>query len=259
VLAIVPFVGYLVLSSSKNEGTGFILPLLPPLTVLAVASVARLERQSVRLGLASLFVIVCAGNLLMKSGYVPLLATPRTLPVPGLGSLSVLDGRGLIQVEVAAAGYPVKSATEPLPDIHKRWLPAMHALTTFASSYALERRQTPRVVFATDDQIFNTTRFELAAALSVDNAAQSSLIGSGPDTDRVSHYRARLEYLKPNFIEIAPPVPRRGRVGITQMFVTVAARSLRYRQVYRFSLPDGRRGALWYREQPALVRTESLP
>jgi hypothetical protein len=259
VVAIVPVVGYLVLTSSKNEGTGFILPLLPPLTVLAVASAARLQHRMARRGLASLFVIVCASNLLMKSGYVPFLAAPRTLPVPGLGSLPVLDGRGLIQVEVAAAGYPVESPTQPLPDIHKRWLRVMHALTTFTGRYASERSQIPSVVFGSDDQIFNTTRYELAEALWPNHAAHSNFIGVGADSDRVSYYRARLEYLKPNFVEIAQHRPRRGVTGITQRYVTVAVRSLRYRQVYRFRLPDGRQAGLWYRQQPTLVRSESLP
>ena len=139
VLAAVPAVGYLVLSSSKNEGTGFVVPLLPPLVVLAVASAARLRHPVVRQIFAVLFVIVCVGNVAMKSGFVPVLGEHVALRVPGLGRVPVLDGRGLIQVEVADAGYPAGSATDPMPAVHKRWLPTMEAVTTFARRYAFER------------------------------------------------------------------------------------------------------------------------
>lgn len=251
VLAIVPAVGYLVLTSSKNEGTGFVVPLLPPLVVLAVASAARLRHQTVRRTFALLFAVVCAGNLMMKSGYVPVLGRPSALRVPGLGSVPILDGRGLIQAQVAAAGYPAGSARVPLPAMHKLWLPLMKTVTTFASRYAADRGQTPYVVFASDDGIFNTTRADLANALSGFRRARSSFIEGDPGGDRVSYYRGRLEYLKPNFVEIAQPHPASGPPGITPRAVAIAAESLHFRRVYEFRLPDGRRASLWYRRQLA--------
>jgi len=258
VLATVPAVGYLVLTSSKNVGTGFVVPLLPPLVVLAVASVAQLRHQMVRRTFAVLFVVVCAGNLAMKSGFVPAVGKQVAWRIPGLGTVPVFDGRGLIQGEVAAAGYPTGSATDPLPAVHKRWLPVMEAVTAFARRYALERGETPYLVFGSDDQIFNTTRADLANALSGDNGARSSFIEGDPHGDRVSYYRGRLELLRPNFVEIAQHQPTTGLSGITPRHVEAAARSLHYRWVYAFTLPDGRRASLWYREQAMLARTRSV-
>jgi hypothetical protein len=254
VLAIVPAVGYLALTSSTNEGTGFVLPLLPPLIVLAVGLAARLRHQILRRTFAVLLVTVCAGNLVMKSSFVLVLAKPLALQVPGLGSVPVLDGRGLIQREVAAAGYPTGAATDELPAIHKRWLPLMQAVTSFANRYAFERGQTPYVLFGSDDQIFNTTRANLANALSGNNGARSDFIEVDPGGDRVNYYRARLEYLRPNFVEIAQHPPVGGSAGLTPRYVAIAAQSLDYRRVYGFALPDGRRASLWYRRQPTLAR-----
>jgi hypothetical protein len=255
VLAAVPAVGYLVLSSSKNEGTGFVVPLLPPLVVLAVASAARLRHAVVRQIFAVLFVIVCVGNVAMKSGFVPVLGKQVALRVPGVGSVPVLDGRGLIQLEVGAAGYPAGSSTDPLPAVHKRWLPVMETVTTFARRYAFERDQTPYVVFGSDNQIFNTTRADLANALSGNVGARTSFIERDPNGDRVSYYRRRLEYLKPNFVEIAQHDPATGPTGITPGHVATALQALHYRRVYESTLPDGQRASLWYHGQPALSRT----
>lgn len=254
VLATVPVVGYLVLSSSKNEGTGFVLPLLPPLVVLAVAAAARLRHRMVRLSFAVLFVVVCVGNAAMKSGFVPFLGDQVSLGLPGFGSVPVLDGRGLIQAEVAAAGYPAGSATKPLPAVHKRWLPVMERVTTFAHGYASKRHERLYLVFGSDNQIFNTTRADLANALSGFVGARSSFIERDPDRDRVSYYTQRLEYLKPNFVEIAQHEPGAGAAGISPRRVITALESLHYRRVDEFTLPDGRAASLWYHEQSALSR-----
>jgi hypothetical protein len=189
----------------------------------------------------------------MKSGLVPALANPVALQVPGLGSVPVLDGRGLIERDVADAGYPTGAASHEMPAVHKRWLPLMDALTTFASRYASDRRQTPYVVFGSDDQIFNTTRADLSNALSGTNGARSAVMEIQPGSDQVSYYRRQLESLKPNFVEIAQRPPVGGSVEITPRNVLVAAQSLNYRHVYGLTLPDGRRASLWYRLQPTLA------
>jgi len=255
VLVAVPAVGYVVLSSSKNEGTGFVVPLLPSLVILAVASIARLRHPVVRQVFAMLFVIACVGNVAMKSGFVPVLGDHVALRVPGLGRVPVLDGRGLIQAEVSGAGYPAGTSIDPLPAVHKRWLPVMEAVTTFAYRYASKRGQTPYLVFASDNQIFNTTRADLANALSENVGARTSFIERDPNGDRVSYYKDRLEYLKPNFVEIAQHDPATGPTGITPQHVATALQSLHYRRVHEFTLPDGSGASLWYHGQPALSRT----
>ena len=124
VLATVPAVGYLALTSSRTRAPVSSCRTSPSRRARACIS-CESAAPRVRTGFAALFVIVCAGNLLMKSGFVPLLAQQRSASISGLGSLPVLDGRGLIQLEVAAAGHASDSATKPLPEIDRRWLPAI--------------------------------------------------------------------------------------------------------------------------------------
>jgi 4-amino-4-deoxy-L-arabinose transferase-like glycosyltransferase len=253
VLGSVLVVGYLALTSSRNEGTGFVLPLLPPLIVLTVGSAARIGHRPIRHAFALLFAVVSVGNVAMKSSFVPALAQPVAWNIPGLGSVPVLDGRGLIQLEVAAAGFSTGGASDQLPAIDKRWLPVMRELTSFASRYAAERGQTPYIVFGSDDPIFNTTRATLTNALSGNDGARSNFIELDAGGDRVAYYRDRLDYLKPNFVEIAQRPLVGSSAGITPRYVAEAVRLLRYRPIYRFTLPDHRRASLWYREQESLT------
>jgi hypothetical protein len=128
-------------------------------------------------------------------------------------------------------------------------------VTTFAYRYASKRGQTPYLVFASDNQIFNTTRADLANALSGNAGARASFIERDPNGDRAGYYARRLEYLKPNLVEIAGHDPATDPAAITPRHVANALQALHYRRVYEFALPDGQRGSLWYHAQPALSRT----
>ena len=130
----------------------------------------------------------------------------------------------------------------------------MEAVTTFAHRFASERGQNAHLVFASDNQIFNTTRADLTNALSGYVGARTSFIERDPHGDRVSYYTRRLEYLRPNLVEIAGHDPATGPAGITPGHVKAALQSLHYRLVYEFTLPDGQRASLWYHVQSLLVR-----
>jgi 4-amino-4-deoxy-L-arabinose transferase-like glycosyltransferase len=93
-LVIVLVVGYAVLTSSRNVGTGFTMPLLPALIVLAVAGLARLDRvpQRVAGGLLSLTLVA---TIIVKSGLVTSDAT-----VVGI------DPTSRIERYVEDGGYP---------------------------------------------------------------------------------------------------------------------------------------------------------
>ena len=118
-LVVVVLEGYLVLTSSRNEGTGFPLPWLPALVILGVIAAASIPARAVRVALASVLVVLSVGAVFSKSGLVEPLAKVRTASVPGLGSVMVTDGRGIIQLEVGAR-YDIGRVTQPLPDMHRR-------------------------------------------------------------------------------------------------------------------------------------------
>ena len=82
-LVLVVLEGYLVLTSSRNEGTGFALPWVPALVILGVTAAASIPVRTVRVALAGVLVVVSLGAVLSKSGWVEPLAKVRTVAVPG--------------------------------------------------------------------------------------------------------------------------------------------------------------------------------
>ena len=93
ICSVVVVSGYLALTSSRNDGTGFALPLLPILVALAMAAAARLRSQAVQACLGTAFLLVSLFNVAMKADVVPAFSGNWSVPVPALGALRVIDGR----------------------------------------------------------------------------------------------------------------------------------------------------------------------
>ena len=159
VLALVAVVlaGYLVLTSSRNEGTGFALPWIPALVVLGVTAAASIPTRAVRVVLAGILVVVSLSAVLSKSGWSEPMAKTRTVAVPGLGDVLVTEGRGLIQREVGGDGYDITPVTHPLPVIHRRWLPLARDVVGWSLHRAEERGEPLNLTLGLDDRIFGST------------------------------------------------------------------------------------------------------
>jgi len=61
--AIVVVEGYLALTSSRNDGTGFVMPLLPPAIALVVVAALKVPWRAARTALIAAFVLVAAFNV----------------------------------------------------------------------------------------------------------------------------------------------------------------------------------------------------
>jgi Dolichyl-phosphate-mannose-protein mannosyltransferase len=245
-LALVVLEGYLVLTSSRNEGTAFALPWLPALVVLGVAAAAAVPVRGVRVVLATALVFVSVGALLTKGGWVPPLATVRSVSVPGLGNVVVTDGRGIIQRVVAGAGYDTGPPTHPLPRLHRRWLPLEREVVGWSLDYARSRGQPLHLTLGLDDLLFGNSRLILAAQLWYHRFLPVDYLRSFPDGDTVSSYRRQLVSPHPEN-ELITGEERPGRT-ITQSKVDAAARSLGFAPVRSFTLPDGRKIWIWWRD-----------
>jgi hypothetical protein len=247
-LALVVLEGYLVLTSSRNEGTGFALPWLPALVVLAVTAAASIPARAVRVGLAGLLVAVSAGAVLAKSGWVGPLAKVRTTAVAGLGRVTITDGRGIIQGEVAGDGYDIGPVTEPLPSLHRRWLPLARDVVGW-SLHRAERRGVPlELTLGLDDRIFGNSRLILAAQLWFHRYLPVHYLRSFTEGDTVASYRRQLLLPQPkNGLVTGDPPP--GGATITRWKAEAAARSLGFMPVKSFTMPDGRTIWIWWRER----------
>jgi 4-amino-4-deoxy-L-arabinose transferase-like glycosyltransferase len=245
-LALVVLEGYLVLTSSRNQGTAFALPWLPALVVLPVAAAASISLRALRVALAIILVGVSLAGLASKSGAIEPLAKVREVSVPGLGSVPLTDGRGIIQREFEGAGYDIGKPTEPLPALHREWLPVARDVVGWSLRRAEQRDEPLNLVLGFDDLIFSNSRLILAAQLWYHRFLPVDYLHAADAGDTVASYRFQLvSPRRADALVVGEPPP--GGSSITRGKVEAAARSLGFVPVKSFALPDGRTIWLWWR------------
>lgn len=169
--AIVLFIlvaGYLAVSSSRNEGVGFRVPLIPALVALTVAALFavpwRIPRRLLLVGL----VAVSAFNLVMKADLLSGLSGRVSARVPALGGVPVLAGRGYIQEYVLKSlALRPGPATHPLPASQRGWMRAYRHIVAAVFRLAGRGHYRPVVALATDEPLVNANDFTLAARLAL--------------------------------------------------------------------------------------------
>jgi hypothetical protein len=243
-LALVVIEGYVVLTTTRNEGTAFALPLLPALVVLAAAGGANVANRPVRVALAGAVATASVIGIASKSGWVRPLASVRSAAVPGFGSVTVTDGRGVIQQIVSEAGYNIGSPTHPLPSIHRRWLPVERAVVGWSIRQAQLHREPTNIMLGLDDTLFGNSRLILAAQLWFHRFLPIRYLRSSPGGDTVASYRRQLTANPENVLITGEELPK---AALTESKVVAAGRSLGFVRMKRFSLPDGRTIWLWWR------------
>ena len=158
--------GYLAVTSSRNEGVGFRVPLLPSLLALAVYTLWRLPWRRVRQGFALGLVAVCAFDILMKADVVGAVSGTLSADVPGLGSTAVVQGTGYIQGYVfGALEARYQSATQPLPAYEREWMQAYDAIDAAIIGHGRRDGFAPNVELTTDEPLLNSYDLSFAAQL----------------------------------------------------------------------------------------------
>ncbi len=247
-LLLVVLEGYLVLTTSRNEGTGFALPWVPALVVLGVTAAASVPARAVRVALAGILVVVSIGAVVAKSGWFEPLARTRTVAVPGLGHVLVTEGRGLIQREVGGDGYDITPVTHPLPAMHRRWLPLARDVVGWSLHRAEQRHEPLNLTLGLDDRIFGNSRLILAAQLWFHRYLSVDYLSAFPGGDTVPSYRRQLLSPQPENALVTGNPPPSG-AAITRSKVEVAARALGFAREKSFTMPDGRTIWIWWRER----------
>jgi 4-amino-4-deoxy-L-arabinose transferase-like glycosyltransferase len=245
-LTVVVLEGYLVLTSSRNQGTAFALPWLPALVILCVVAAASVPARLVRVGLATLLILVSLTNVLSKSGSVEPLARVRTVSLPGFGSIPVTDGTGIIQREIRAAGYDIEPVTEPLAAMHRQWLPLARDVIGWSLRRADARGEELSLMLGTHDLIFSNWRLSLAAQLWFHRWQPVDYLTTFPNGDTVTAYRRQL-LSPPHDALVSFDSRRDGQV--TRWKFEAAARSLGFAPAKSFAMPDGRTLWIWWRQR----------
>lgn len=245
--AVIVLEGYLALTSSKNQGTAFALPWLPVLIVLVCAALARVRWPAVRIAAVALLAAVAVFNFAMKSGFVPGFGDQRSVDAPLLGETPVSDGRGIVEIEVEDAGYPAGSATEPMPQLQKEWLPFAGDVATWVTDYSEARGEEPNLGWGFDDLLLNNTRVGLGSELALQRELPTVFLKPFPDGDSAASYEAQLEEASSNLLVVGERGPGTTGIHLSRRRVEAAGRRVGFRPVHSLTAPDGREVTVWWR------------
>jgi 4-amino-4-deoxy-L-arabinose transferase-like glycosyltransferase len=210
VLLLVLAEGYLVLSSSRNVGTGFDLPLLPLAITLSVVGAARLGREWRSRGrhLAVIFAIAAIAAslvaLVSTSDLVDGLSTTN-VSVPGFGSQPLITAGGKLRSELSAAGYRIPEPNEQLPASLRTWGVRIDSLTrSIVADAPLDSVGAP-LVAAPPDLLYSANSFVLSARRQFGQRLIAADLRLPAGQESTLGYRKLVERISPDVVVI----PRR--------------------------------------------------
>jgi hypothetical protein len=244
VLAFVVLEGYLALTSSANDGTGFVVPILPSLVALAVAAAWSVPWRSVQIGLVAAFVAVSVFNIVMKADVLPGLSRVRSVTVPGSVNIPVTDGRGFVHQNLAGAdGIALGSPAHWFPGTLRGW-PRLY----IEIAVVLRRMHATwlHVQLAPQEPILNASALRLYADHSGFSSADYSYVDVGRG-DSVSAYQEALSASAPQIVVTTSRIGHNFGPAPTPRLLYGALRRLRYRSIARFRTPDARQLDIWAR------------
>ncbi len=247
-VAIVFAAGYLALSTSRNGGVGFTLPitvLLVPLAVIAL----RLHRRAA-VPVISLLAVIALANGLANSNVSEGLSRQRTTEVPGLGSIHWIDGvtTGLEDIRTQSPGPETRFAERD-----RLWPKANDALTR----YIVERLGGPFTALGSRNRIINTNSVNLALLEDYHEIRIPQMQLFPREGNDAAEYRAALNdptvglpgavvTIRPNTGDYEPRV--------NEAAVEAAARSSGFHLVHTIPLPNGTQARIWAR-RPAVAES----
>lgn len=242
-------VDYAVLSSTRNVGSYFELPLLPAAAALLVsaASIAGRARRLVALTIAT-----GAATVSIAMNDLPLLGQAGTRPIVRLGPIQVVawDNRGPL---VSYSTPFVDAAFGGTTSLLRRWQRSNDALSRMLFEQAARHgKPAPVVFFAVQDPFVNTNSLALLAQ----ERGVSLPVGllAPPRGASGESYAEQLQDPKRGLPDVliigAPPTNRAAKEftpNVSMPKVRRAARDDGFRPTGGITLPDGRHLELWWR------------
>ena len=158
----------------------------------------------------------------------------------------VTDGSGIIQREIAGDGYKVTPLTSPPAAMHRQWLPLARDVVGESLRLAGQRGVPLKLTLGLDDRIFGNSRLIFAAQYWYRFYVPVDYLQAAAGGDTVASYRHQLDSpARENALVTGEPPPNGS--SITRSKVEAAARSLGFKRIRTFTLPDGRTIWLWWR------------
>ncbi|WP_370943434.1 ArnT family glycosyltransferase [Amycolatopsis sp. cg5] len=253
-LAVLVAEGLAAFASSRTNGNGFSLPLIPPMVLVALWG---LYSAHVRLRRVLPYVVAIVGVVAV----VPLVdlrlptARPLLVDIPGLGLSKVADGRGVAQVY---SGLGLDSMEpEPIsPEDSLAWIASVDwASQMIIDNHALQGM----TAFGFRDRLFNVNTVELAMLQKKGFGVAVTQIKPTEAGSTLADYQRWLTVYQDSlsgeaskacllftatgtqneFLPVVDP-PAMAQAAATTGFSSIAERTL----------PNGRIVTLWHRDQP---------
>jgi hypothetical protein len=238
VVAIAAAAAYVALSSSRNVGLGFTLPvsvLLIPLALLALRMHPRAVAPVIA-GLAAIAVV----NLLAAFTFSDSLSRERAVDVPSFGSIPLIDGAPIAveQIRIQIDGPETR-----FDDRDRGYVRADGELAeTFVTKLGA-----PVVAFGSRNRVVNTNTVMLAGLRQYDQQIPMAqlLAGDGPTAQDFAARLSEADFGLPQVVITASSSARDYEPTVDQPPVEAAARSLGMRRIQAIRLPDGRQIRVW--------------
>lgn len=236
--------GYLALTSSSNDGTGFVVPLLPSLVALVVVATLRVPWRRARVTLVAALCLVCAFDVVMKADVVSGVSRVRSVTLPLLGRTTLTNGRGFIhQHLVNDACYELGPPTRWLPESERGWLPLLaSAVAPLAEVHP--RGREARLFLSQSEPLLNPGSLRLAAYREGIRGGVFGLVDTGR-VDTVAAYEDALGAARPDLVLTASAERCHFGPAVTPGRVETAAAALGYTLVERLPTPDRRELRVW--------------
>lgn len=237
VVAIVAVSAYVALSSSRNVGLGFTLPLSVLLVPLAVQALRRHPRATAPTVVA--LAVIAVVNLTSAFTFSESLSRVRVVDVPGLGGIPLVDGR---PIAVEQIRIQVPGPETHFDDNDRGYLRVDNELAqTFVSKNA------PVVAFGSRNRVVNTNTAMLAALRDYNVLIPMAqlLATNGPTAKDFADHLTNPLYGIPQIVITTSTSARDFEPRVNQATVEAAARSLGMRIIRTLPFPDGRSMRVW--------------
>ena len=161
IVAIVTAVSYLALTSGSDRGTGFVVPLIPLVVALGVASIAS-RGGALRAILAIALVASVAVPAIGKTTVSGPLATFRCVQISTIGCVTVTDSRAVWERELPYVGMSGTNPEAARAGPPGAWVRVVDRAAVWVHETAITSNTFPVVFFASLDPLFNTNTVTLA-------------------------------------------------------------------------------------------------
>mgnify|MGYP002078509811 CR=1 FL=1 len=233
--------GFAALLTSRNQGTGFVLPLLPASVVLAVALTARARPRTVGLAVAVALCLVATVNVTAKAQVLPALDDEVAVRPASWAMLRVTSGESVIDRYLRTYDADDEGREDG-------WLPANRELYHDTIEHAPADDADPEVLFLVEGPNLNSTvpglfsQIEDRRRFVGRNLTQADTASADELTERL---RAGRDDGSIDQVVTGPETLSWPELGFPEELAVEAARAAGFVPAETVALPNGDEVTLW--------------